>query len=101
MYVYVARKSKKDVLALLKERGYPSDPVKSWKAMVSKGDPETDQDTSDEAEDKDDKAMEYDYLLGMTDWYRTVEKEKELLKLRDTKVYYGVNKVISAPATIP
>jgi len=70
-------------MALLKKRGYPSDPLKAWKAMVSKDEEEADE--SQEPTDHEE-TMDYDYLLGLTMWCLTVEKQQELLKLCQTKV---------------
>jgi len=42
------------VLALLKKRGYPSDPLKAWKAMESK------------VKQKRVKTDGYNYLLGLS-----------------------------------
>ncbi|XP_065897461.1 DNA topoisomerase 2-alpha-like isoform X2 [Dysidea avara] len=80
----VARKNKKEVLSLLKKRGYPSDPLKAWKAMVSKDEGESEPDESQD-DTTTDGTMDYDYLLGLTIWCLTVEKQQELLKLRDAK----------------
>jgi len=83
---YAAKKNKKEVLGILKKRGYPSDPLKAWKAMVSKDEAEE----TDDNESQDDTttigATDYDYLLGLTIWCLTIEKQSELLKLRDEKV---------------
>ena len=70
----------------MKQRGYPSDPVKAWKATVNKGHVESDIEESSSTETPDDQGMDYDYLVGLNGWYFTLEKKEELLKQRDTKV---------------
>ena len=83
----IANKRRKDVISLLKQRGYPSDPVKAWKATVSKGHVESDSgEGSSTEETPDDQGMDYDYLVGLSGWYFTLEKKEELLKQRDAKV---------------
>lgn len=81
----IANKRRKDVISLLKQRGYPSDPVKTWKAAVSKGHVEADDEESSSNENPDDQGMDYDYLVGLSGWYLTLEKKEELLKQRDAK----------------
>lgn len=81
----------------MKGRGYPSDPVKAWKAAVSKGHVESDSEEGSSNESPDDQGMDYDYLVGLSGWYLTVEKKEELLKQRDAKVcmycYYLHNSI--------
>jgi DNA topoisomerase-2 len=77
----------KDVVSLLKERKYDSDPVKSWKEKVgAKVDSDKDEDSDEEA-DKLLKAHwpDYDYLLGTTTRQFTEEKRDELLRKKKAK----------------
>lgn len=37
------------------------------------------------ASTKDDEALDYDYLLGMSFWHLTLEKKNELLRKKDEK----------------
>ena len=53
--------------------------------MVSKDEGESEPDESQD-DTTTDGTMDYDYLLGLTIWCLTVEKQQELLKLRDAKV---------------
>ena len=75
----------------MKERGYPSDPVKAWKAAVSKSHVESDNEEDSSNEHPDDQGMDYDYLVGLSGWDLTLEKKEELLKQRDTKVCLYIN----------
>ena len=84
---YTANKRRKDVILLLKERGYPSDPVKAWKATVNKDHVESDDEDGSGNDSQDDQGMDYDYLVGLSGWYLTLEKKEELLKQRDAKVW--------------
>ena len=86
MFLYIANKRRKDVILLMKQRGYPSDPVKAWKASVNKGHVESDNEESSSTETPDDQGMDYDYLVGLSGWYLTLEKKEDLLKQRDAKV---------------
>lgn len=86
LFLYIANKRRKDVIALLKKRGYPSDPVKAWKASVDKDHVESDNEESSSTETLGDQGMDYDYLVGLSGWYLTLEKKEELLKQRDEKV---------------
>ena len=86
IYFCIANKRRKDVILLLKQRGYPSDPVKAWKAAVDKDHIESDGEDDSNNESQDDQGMDYDYLVGLSGWYLTLEKKEELLKQRDGKV---------------
>ena len=86
LFLCIANKRRKDVIALLKQRGYPSDPVKAWKESVSKDHVESDNEDSSSTETPDDQGMDYDYLVGLSGWYLTLEKKEELLKQRDARV---------------
>jgi len=91
---YIANKRRKDVISLLKERGYPSDPVKAWKALVNQDQIESDNEEDSSNEILNDQGMDYDYLVGLSGWYLTLEKKEELLKQRDAKVYTLIVTVI-------
>ena len=78
-YFCIANKRQKDVISLLKGRGYPSDPVKAWKAAVSKGHVESDSEEGSSNESPDDQGMDYDYLVGLSGWYLTLKKRKNSL----------------------
>lgn len=78
---------KRDLIKLLEQRGYDSDPVKKWKKIQSElqnqsVDPEGDAD----GENADPEATsDFNYILSMQLWSLTKEKKDELLKQRDDK----------------
>ena len=84
--MYIDNKRRKDVILLLKKRGYPSDPVKAWKASINKGHVESASEDSSNMESPNDQGMDYNYLVGLNGWFFTLEKKEELLKQRDAKV---------------
>ncbi|XP_071482561.1 DNA topoisomerase 2-beta-like [Diadema antillarum] len=78
-----------NVIQVLVQRGYDSDPVKAWKESQGNGAADT-----EEAGDEGDGAMsksgpasgpDFNYLLGMEMWSLTKEKKDELLRHRDKK----------------
>ena len=82
------------MIALLKSKGFRSDPVKAWKASVTKEDEEESPDQSDETAEEEGEGAgsegdDYNYLLSMPMWSLTREKKEELLKNRDDKVIIG------------
>ena len=97
MYVYVhvhtvmcstENKRKAVVVKLLQSRGYPSDPVKTWKHSVS-DEEEEEAEGEGEGEEEGERGegeADYNYLLSMSIWSLTLEKKEELLKKRDEKV---------------
>ncbi|XP_041462217.1 DNA topoisomerase 2-alpha-like isoform X1 [Lytechinus variegatus] len=76
---------KKDMIQVLIQRGYDSDPVKAWKESQAKL--QGGEDTEDEGAEEATPASgpDYNYLLGMALWSLTKEKKDELLKNRDDK----------------
>ncbi|XP_073539488.1 DNA topoisomerase 2-alpha [Phyllobates terribilis] len=83
--IVIENKPKKELIQMLVQRGYDSDPVKTWKQTQEKEEAgemieeeeETEQSTS---------GPDYNYLLNMPMWYLTKEKKDELCKQRDTKI---------------
>ena len=69
------------MIGILKDRKYPSDPVKLWKSRIA-----AEADELDEEENDDEKSSDYNYLLGMPMWNMSLEKKNELLQERDKKV---------------
>uniref|UniRef100_A0A674N3J5 DNA topoisomerase 2 n=1 Tax=Takifugu rubripes TaxID=31033 RepID=A0A674N3J5_TAKRU len=68
----IENKPKKELIRMLQQMGYDSDPVKAWKL----------------AQEKEEEASgpDYNYLLSMPMWFLTKEKKEELCKQRDAKL---------------
>ncbi|XP_025972113.1 DNA topoisomerase 2-alpha [Dromaius novaehollandiae] len=81
--IVIENKPKKELIQVLIQRGYESDPVKAWKELQNK--------EEEEEEDESDKESapatgpDFNYLLNMPLWYLTKEKKDELCKQRDSK----------------
>ncbi|XP_023226762.1 DNA topoisomerase 2-alpha-like isoform X2 [Centruroides sculpturatus] len=81
--IIIENRKKSELIRTLQERGYESDPVKSWKESQNKN---TDnEETNEDDEERDSSGPDYDYLLGMNLWSLTRERKDELLKKRDDK----------------
>ncbi|XP_053117625.1 DNA topoisomerase 2-alpha [Hemicordylus capensis] len=86
--IVIENKPKKELIKVLIQRGYDSDPVKKWKEDQQKS---NDEDTSEEGDsDKENESAgapgpDFNYLLNMPLWYLTKEKKDELCKQRDDK----------------
>ncbi|XP_072312165.1 DNA topoisomerase 2-alpha [Eucyclogobius newberryi] len=80
----IENKPKKELIRMLQEMGYDSDPVKAWKQAQEKNDEELEEVGEDE--EKDDSGPDYNYLLSMPMWYLSKEKKDELIKQRDAKL---------------
>lgn len=75
------------MVALLKEKGYPGDPVKAWKARImSSRDAPAEEDEEEGSSEQDEKSSDYNYLLGMSMWNMSLEKKNELMKEKEKKV---------------
>ncbi|RXM31863.1 DNA topoisomerase 2-alpha [Acipenser ruthenus] len=77
----IENKPKKELIRMLQEMGYDSDPVKAWKEAQEKEEEEV-----EESEEASASGPDYNYLLNMPMWYLTKEKKEELCKQRDTKL---------------
>uniref|UniRef100_A0A8D2MJE2 DNA topoisomerase 2 n=1 Tax=Zonotrichia albicollis TaxID=44394 RepID=A0A8D2MJE2_ZONAL len=80
--IVIENKPKKELIQVLIQRGYESDPVKAWKEAQNKEGEE------EEESDKESTAAsgpDFNYLLNMPLWYLTKEKKDELCKQRDNK----------------
>ncbi|XP_028287609.1 DNA topoisomerase 2-alpha isoform X2 [Parambassis ranga] len=81
----IENKPKKELIRMLQENGYDSDPVKAWKEAQEKNDEEMEE--ADETTDKEETTgPDYNYLLSMPMWFLTKEKKEELCKQRDAKM---------------
>ena len=76
------------MIGTLVQRGYPSDPVKTWKDLQKKGPEEDlDDDASSVASSSSSAGgPDFGYLLSMSLLSLSREKKEELLKERDNKV---------------
>ncbi|XP_060950829.1 DNA topoisomerase 2-alpha [Limanda limanda] len=83
----IENKPKKELIRMLKEMGYDSDPVKAWKEAQEKNDEQLEEGEEEEGEEKEDPgAPDYNYLLSMPMWFLSKEKKEELCKQRDAKI---------------
>uniref|UniRef100_A0AAQ4PU36 DNA topoisomerase 2 n=1 Tax=Gasterosteus aculeatus aculeatus TaxID=481459 RepID=A0AAQ4PU36_GASAC len=78
----IENKPKKELIRMLQQMGYDSDPVKAWKQAQEKEQEEG----AEEEEEEDTSGPDYNYLLSMPMWYLTKEKKDELCKQRDAKL---------------
>ncbi|XP_075703179.1 DNA topoisomerase 2-alpha isoform X1 [Rhinoderma darwinii] len=83
--VVIENKPKKELIQMLVQRGYDSDPVKAWKQTQEKEEAGEliEEETETEAVTT---GPDYNYLLNMPMWYLTKEKKDELCKQRDAKI---------------
>ncbi|XP_043910434.1 DNA topoisomerase 2-alpha-like isoform X2 [Protopterus annectens] len=82
--IIIENKPKKELIQILIDRGYDSDPVKAWKEAQTKE--ELVDEDDENAEKGSSSGPDFNYLLNMPLWYLTKEKKDELCKQRDTKV---------------
>nr|XP_021509139.1 DNA topoisomerase 2-alpha [Meriones unguiculatus] len=85
--IIIENKPKKELIKVLIQRGYDSDPVKAWKEAQQKVPDEEENEESDN-ENSDSVAESgptFNYLLDMPLWYLTKEKKDELCKQRNEK----------------
>ncbi|XP_010618301.1 DNA topoisomerase 2-alpha isoform X3 [Fukomys damarensis] len=89
--IIIENKPKKELIKVLIQRGYDSDPVKAWKeAQLKVPDEEENEESDSEKETaRGDSAAgagpTFNYLLDMPLWYLTKEKKDELCKQRSEK----------------
>uniref|UniRef100_A0A8C3X893 DNA topoisomerase 2 n=1 Tax=Catagonus wagneri TaxID=51154 RepID=A0A8C3X893_9CETA len=89
--IIIENKPKKELIKVLIQRGYDSDPVKAWKEAQQKVPDEEENEESDNEKETDkrdsvaDSGPTFNYLLDMPLWYLTKEKKDELCKLRNEK----------------
>ncbi|XP_051925257.1 DNA topoisomerase 2-alpha [Hippocampus zosterae] len=80
----IENKPKKELIRMLQQMGYDSDPVKAWKRAENKNAEEDLEEAPEEEEDT--SGPDYSYLLSMPMWFLTKEKKEELCKQRDAKM---------------
>ncbi|KAB5517842.1 hypothetical protein PHYPO_G00171840 [Pangasianodon hypophthalmus] len=86
--ISIENKTKRDLIRMLVQRGYESDPVAAWTKAQEKAleDEDHDGNTSDSSEDSGSSSgPNFNYILNMPLWCLTKEKVDELLKQRDMK----------------
>ncbi|KAJ8273856.1 hypothetical protein GJAV_G00106260 [Gymnothorax javanicus] len=86
--ITIENKSKRELIRLLLQRGYESDPVAAWNKAQEKSAEEEDMDGNDSDSSIDSGSSSgpnFNYILGMPLWCLTKEKVEELLKQRDSK----------------
>ncbi len=85
---------KNDLIKLLADRGYQSDPIKKWKEKITKergylhdsvGGDANKNVAIDEQDEIENKNQDYNYLLSMPLWNLTMEKKEEILKQQRQK----------------
>ncbi|XP_036429083.1 DNA topoisomerase 2-alpha [Colossoma macropomum] len=81
----IENKPKKELIRMLQEMGYDSDPVKAWKQAQEK---EVEEEAGEDDDQKEEQSSgpDYNYLLSMPMWFLTKEKKDELCKQRDAKL---------------
>ncbi|XP_055952312.1 DNA topoisomerase 2-alpha-like [Argiope bruennichi] len=84
--ITIENRRKAEMIKLLQDRGYDSDPLKAWKESQKTEEEEKVDEESDTEKEERTSGPDYDYLLGMTLWNLTREKKDELLKKRDEKI---------------
>ncbi|XP_077974403.1 DNA topoisomerase 2-alpha-like isoform X4 [Styela clava] len=83
--ISIFNKPKKELIKLLLDRGYDSDPVKTWKASLAKKDVVLTEDANESDTEESDPSADFNYILGMPLWSLSREKKDDLLKQRDAK----------------
>ncbi|KAE8574833.1 hypothetical protein XENTR_v10003597 [Xenopus tropicalis] len=81
--IVIENKPKKELIQMLVQRGYDSDPVKSWKQTQEKE--EAGELLEEEETEVNTAGPDFNYLLGMPLWNLSKEKKDELCKQRDVK----------------
>ncbi|KAM7370981.1 hypothetical protein PAMP_010487 [Pampus punctatissimus] len=81
----IENKPKKELIRMLQQMGYDSDPVKAWKQAQDKNEEEIENEEEEGAEENN-TGPDYNYLLSMPMWFLTKEKKDELCKQRDAKL---------------
>ncbi|XP_056375982.1 DNA topoisomerase 2-beta isoform X2 [Hyla sarda] len=86
--ITIENKSKRELIQMLLQKGFESDPVKAWKEAQEKSTEEDDiQDQNDDSfsDSGTTQGPDFNYILNMSLWSLSKEKVDELIKQRDTK----------------
>ncbi|XP_063308256.1 DNA topoisomerase 2-beta isoform X2 [Pelobates fuscus] len=86
--IAIENKSKRDLIQMLVQKGFESDPVKAWKEAQERAAEEDD--LQDQTEDSSSDAgtgsgPDFNYILNMSLWSLSKEKVEELIRQRDIK----------------
>ncbi|XP_051811756.1 DNA topoisomerase 2-beta isoform X2 [Acanthochromis polyacanthus] len=86
--ITIENKSKRELIRMLVQKGYESDPVAAWTKAQEKSQEEDYRDGNDSDSSVDSGSSSgpnFNYILSMPLWCLTKEKVEELLKQRDVK----------------
>ncbi|TKS89050.1 DNA topoisomerase 2-beta [Collichthys lucidus] len=86
--ISIENKSKRELIRMLVQKGYESDPVAAWTKAQEKAQEEDYRDANDSDSSLDSGSSSgpnFNYILNMPLWCLTKEKVEELLKQRDQK----------------
>ncbi|KAM4706361.1 DNA topoisomerase 2-beta [Rhinophrynus dorsalis] len=86
--ITIENKSKRDLIQMLVQKGFESDPVKAWKEAQEKAAEEEDlQDPNEDSSSESGAGSgpDFNYILNMSLWSLSKEKVDELIKQRDIK----------------
>ncbi|OCT75872.1 DNA topoisomerase 2-beta isoform X1 [Xenopus laevis] len=86
--IAIENKSKRDLIQMLVQKGFESDPVKAWKEAQEKATEEDDLEDPNEDNSSDfgtGSGPDFNYILNMSLWSLSKEKVDELVRQRDIK----------------
>uniref|UniRef100_H3DLE0 DNA topoisomerase 2 n=1 Tax=Tetraodon nigroviridis TaxID=99883 RepID=H3DLE0_TETNG len=84
--ISIENKSKRELIRMLVQKGFESDPVAAWTRAQEKAQEEDEGNDSDSSLDSGSSSgPNFNYILNMPLWCLTKEKVEELLKQRDLK----------------
>ncbi|XP_069504951.1 DNA topoisomerase 2-beta isoform X2 [Ambystoma mexicanum] len=85
--ITIENKSKRDLIQMLVQKGFESDPVKAWKEAQEKATEDDDVQIADDASSDSGSVSgpDFNYILNMSLWSLTKEKIDDLIKQRDAK----------------
>ncbi|EMP27615.1 DNA topoisomerase 2-beta, partial [Chelonia mydas] len=86
--ITIENRSKRDLIQMLVQRGFESDPVKAWKEAQEKAaEEEETQNLNDDTSSSSGSTSgpDFNYILNMSLWCLTKEKVEDLIKQRDSK----------------
>uniref|UniRef100_A0A8C5FJL4 DNA topoisomerase 2 n=1 Tax=Gadus morhua TaxID=8049 RepID=A0A8C5FJL4_GADMO len=83
--VVIENKSKRELIRMLVQKGYESDPVVAWTKAQEKEDERDGNDSDASGDSGSTSGPNFNYILNMPLWCLTKEKVEELLRQRDLK----------------
>ncbi|TGZ52504.1 hypothetical protein CRM22_010616 [Opisthorchis felineus] len=86
--ISIENKPRKELIQILKNAAYDSDPVRAWKECLDKLaslEEEMESGSGEPAEQTESGGPDYNYILGMPLWSLTKERKDDLLAQRDAK----------------